>query len=63
MADIVKAYALRAGLEPAVFAGHTLRAGFLTSGAEAGASLFKLMQMSRHRSVDTLRGYATLPPR
>ena len=30
---------------------------FLTSGAEAGASIFKLMEVSRHKSVDTLRGY------
>jgi hypothetical protein len=38
-------------------AGHSPRAGFLTSGAEAGASIFKLMEVSRHKSVDTLRGY------
>jgi len=33
-----------------------LRAGFLTSAAEHGA-VFKMMEVSRHRSVDTLRGY------
>jgi len=33
-----------------------LRSGFLTSGAEAGASVFKMMEVSRHKSVDTLRG-------
>lgn len=53
----VKAYAEAAGFDPAAFAGHSLRAGFLTSGAERGASIFKLMEVSRHRSVDTLRGY------
>jgi hypothetical protein len=31
--------------------------GFLTSAAARGASLFKMMDVSRHRSVDTLRGY------
>jgi hypothetical protein len=36
------------GLAPEDFAGHALRAGFLTSGAEAGASIFKLMEISRH---------------
>jgi integrase len=56
VADIVKHYAARAGLDPNVYAGHSLRAGFLTSGAEAGASIFKLMEVSRHKSVDTLRG-------
>jgi hypothetical protein len=34
-----------------------LRAGFLTSAAARGASIFKMMDVSRHRSVDTLRGY------
>jgi len=57
VADIVKHYAARAGLDPDAYAGHSLRAGFLTSGAEAGASIFKLMEVSRHKSVDTLRGY------
>ena len=56
-AQIVKAYAKRAGLDPVQFAGHSLRSGFLTSAAENGASVFKMMEVSRHRSVDTLRGY------
>jgi hypothetical protein len=54
---IVKAYAERLGLDPKVFSGHSLRAGFLTSAAARGASLFKMMDVSRHKSVDTLRGY------
>jgi integrase len=57
VALIVKAHAERAGLDPAQFAGHSLRAGFLTSAARRGASIFKMMDQSRHRSVDTLRGY------
>jgi len=56
-AQIVKTYAKRAGLDPASFAGHSLRAGFLTSAAESGASIFKMMDQSRHKSVDTLRSY------
>jgi integrase len=56
-AQIVKAYAERAGLDPVHFSGHSLRSGFLTSAAEAGASVFKMMEVSRHKSVDTLRGY------
>jgi hypothetical protein len=36
-AEIVKHYANRAGLDPASFAGHSLRAGFLTSAAEHGS--------------------------
>ena len=37
--------------------GHSLRSGFLTSAAARGASVFKLIEVSRHKSVDTLRGY------
>jgi site-specific recombinase XerD len=57
VALIVKAHAEGAGLEPKQFAGHSLRAGFLTSAAAAGKSIFKMMDQSRHKSVDTLRGY------
>jgi len=41
VANIVKTHAERVGLDPALFAGHSLRAGFLTSAAERGASIFK----------------------
>src|ERR1700760_2094330 len=57
VASIVKAYAERAGFDASTFSGHSLRAGFLTSAAGKGASIFKMMDVSRHRSVDTLRGY------
>jgi hypothetical protein len=52
VADIVKAHAESVGLDPTAFAGHSLRAGFLTSAAKRGASIFKMMDVSRHRSVD-----------
>ena len=54
---IVKRYARRVGLDAASYAGHSLRSGFLTSAAEAGASIWKLADNARHRSIDTLRGY------
>jgi site-specific recombinase XerD len=57
VATIVKAHAENAGLDPSMFSGHSLRAGFLTSAAKNGASLFKMMHSSRHRSVETLAGY------
>jgi len=57
VAMIIKAHAARVGLDPAGFSGHSLRSGFLTSAAARGASIFKMMDVSRHRSVDTLRGY------
>jgi site-specific recombinase XerD len=57
VAKIVKAHAARAGLDPKLFSGHSLRSGFLTSAAARGASIFKMADQSRHRSMDTLRGY------
>jgi site-specific recombinase XerD len=56
-AQIVRHCAKRAGLDPMQFAGHSLRSGFPTGASEAGASVFKMMEVSRHKSVDTLRGY------
>ena len=56
-ARIVKRYARRVGLDPASYAGHSLRSGFLISAAESGASIWKLREVSRHKSLDTLRGY------
>lgn len=33
--------------DPHEFAGHSLRAGFLTSAAEAGADVLRMMEVSR----------------
>jgi site-specific recombinase XerD len=57
VATVVKAGARRVGLNAADYSGHSLRSGFLTSAATRGASIFKMMDVSRHRSMDTLRGY------
>ena len=57
VAKIVKQYALAAGLDPAEFSGHSLRAGFVTSAAETGASILKIQETSRHKSVDVLAAY------
>lgn len=54
---VVKQYAEAVGLDPRAYGGHSLRAGFLTSAALGGANLFRLMDQSGHRSVQTLRGY------
>ena len=41
VAEVVKQHARGAGLDPAEFAGHSLRAGFVTCAAERGASRAK----------------------
>ena len=47
----------RVGLDAGAYSGHSLRSGFLTSAAKSGASIWKLSEVSRHKSLDTLRGY------
>ena len=54
---IVKRMAKAARLDPKLFAGHSLRSGFVTSALEAGSDLFKIMDVTRHREVATLRIY------
>jgi site-specific recombinase XerD len=54
---IVKRYAAAAGYDPKAFAGHSLRAGFVTSALEHGADIFRVMDVTRHRRVETLKGY------
>ncbi|MBI3129501.1 MAG: site-specific integrase [Candidatus Tectomicrobia bacterium] len=53
----VKRYAERAGLRAEDFGGHSLRAGFVTAAAEAGKDVWAIMDVSRHRSVQTVRAY------
>ena len=57
VARIVKQYAGKAGLNVDNFSGHSLRSGFITSGANAGADIFKLMEVSRHKNPETVIGY------
>jgi site-specific recombinase XerD len=57
IALIVQRRARQAGLKPEAFGAHSLRSGFLTSAAEAGAGLFAMMDVSRHKSVETVRDY------
>jgi site-specific recombinase XerD len=54
---VVKAYAASVGLDAAEFSAHSLRSGFLTSAARRGASIFKMRDVSRHKSMDVLQSY------
>lgn len=57
VARLVKATAAAAGLDPSIFSGHSLRAGFLTEAAAKRANLFKMKDHSRHKSLDTVADY------
>ena len=57
VALVVKARAAEAGYDPALFAGHSLRAGFLTEAGRQGASPFKMKDHSRHKSLEMVSEY------
>jgi integrase len=56
IARIVKARCEAAGLDPTDFSGHSLRAGMVTSAAEAGVPEWRIKLHSRHKS-DVVRQY------
>jgi len=57
VALVVKRTAETAGLDPALYAGHSLRSGFATTAARNGASEAAIMRQTGHRSVQVVRGY------
>jgi integrase len=46
-----------AGLCAAAYSGHSLRAGFATSAARAGKSIWEMRRQTGHKSTSTLAGY------
>jgi site-specific recombinase XerD len=57
VAEIVKKRMEAAGFDPALFSGHSLRAGFVTSALHHGADILRVMDVTRHREVSTLKTY------
>lgn len=57
IARLIQKYAGRTGLDPEMFAGHSLRTGFLTEASRAGATIAKMQEVSRHKKVEVLLGY------
>jgi len=57
VARLIKRAAEVAGLDPANYAGHSLRAGFVTQAFLNGAAEVAIMRQTRHKSLDTLRKY------
>ena len=49
--------AAAAGRDPSLFAGQSLRSGYITSAAHSGASLAKIADQAGHAKLDTTRGY------
>ena len=57
VANVVKVCAAALGKPPSEFAGHSLRAGFVTEAARNGASERAIANQTGHRSPVVLRGY------
>ena len=57
IARIVKHYARLVGLDPKDIAGHSLRAGFVTSAAVHHARIDKIMAVTRHTNPASVMGY------
>ena len=57
LAKIIKRTAQAAGLDPARFSGHSLRAGFATQAAANGAQEWAIMNQTGHKRRDTLDRY------
>ena len=57
VANVVKQHAEAAGLDPALYAGHSLRAGFATTAARAGKPDRAIQKQTRHKSAAMLAEY------
>ena len=57
VALIIKEYLFKAGIDSKNYSGHSLRSGFATSAAEAGAEERSIMAMTGHKSTDMVRRY------
>ena len=57
VALIIKEYLSKGGIDSKNYSGHSLRSGFATSAAEAGAEERSIMAMTGHKSTDMVRRY------
>jgi len=54
---IVKGYVKGIGLRPDKYSGHSLRAGLVTSAAQAGVAAHRIMAQTGHQSAEMLGRY------
>ena len=57
VALIIKHYLIIAGIDSKEYSGHSLRSGFATSAAEAGAEERSIMAITGHKSSEMVRRY------
>ena len=57
VALLIKEYLNKAGIDNKNYSGHSLRSGFATTAAEAGAEERSIMTMTGHKSTEMVRRY------
>ena len=57
VALLIKEYLNKIGVDNSNYSGHSLRSGFATSAAEAGAEERSIMAMTGHKSTEMVRRY------
>lgn len=57
ISHIVKTAAIALGYDPALYSGHSLRSGLVTSAAQAGKSDHLIADQTGHMNMNTLRKY------
>lgn len=57
VARVVQRYAHEAGLNPGLYGGHSLRAGFVTAAAALDVAEHLIQEVTGHKSIQVLRGY------
>ena len=62
IALVLKKAVAAAGLDPAVFSGHSMRAGFVTDQRNAGTEWTAIMEQTRHKSLEMAKRYARYSP-
>jgi len=60
VATIIKKHVARIGLDAAGYSGHSLRAGYVTSAVQAGASEHSIRRQTGHASSATMEKYIRL---
>jgi integrase len=55
--DVIKQGIAGIGLDASKFGSHSMRSGWISTAASNGASVWKMKEISRHKSTDVLAGY------
>jgi hypothetical protein len=54
--DVIK-QGIAGGLDASKFGSHSMRSGWISTAVNNGASVWKMKEISRHKSTDVLAGY------